>query len=222
MIGRNDRLGRKPTPMNLLIALGLNLAGMLLIYSLMAFALVRLSWHRRGTIAVLAAIIAAGQFWNVSALLVVHSSSAGPATYSLWFCNWLVSAFAVVILCQTAKGIPRQLEDSARLDGCGWFGIYWHVLLPLVKRELGIIAFLTVIAPSVHFLTPITIVEGWIMIPPPPNGLAELPLENSDILMATAFSLLITLPIIAIFLFAKRYLQHTTDAGETRPVPSTC
>jgi multiple sugar transport system permease protein len=206
--------------MTYLIALTVNLAGMLVIYSLMAFALVRLSWHRRGMIAVLAAIVIAGQFWIVPALLVTHSSSARPASYSLWFCNWLVSAFAVVVFCQTVKGIPRQLEDSARLDGCGWFGIYWHVLLALVKRELGIIAFLTVMAPSVHFMTPIT-VEGGIMIPPPPTGFAELPAGISTILMAAAFSLLVTLPVIAIFLFAKRYLQHTTDARGTSSVPST-
>lgn len=198
--------------MNYLLALTVNLAGMLIIYSLMAFALVRLSWHRRGIVAVLVTIVAAGQFWNVSALLVIHSSSAGPATYSLWFCNWLVSAFAIVVFCLTAERIPRQLEDAARLDGCGWFGIYWHILLPLMKRELGIIAFLTIIASSVHFLTPIATVDGRIIIPPPPDEMAKLPLESSDILMAIAFSLLVTLPIIAIFLVAKRYLQHA-DAG---------
>ncbi len=54
--------------MNYLLALTANLAGMLLIYSLMADALLRLSWRRRGMIAVLAAIVIAGQFWIVPAL----------------------------------------------------------------------------------------------------------------------------------------------------------
>ena len=55
--------------MNCLIALTVNLAGMLVIYSLMAFALARFRWHGRGIIAVLVAIVIAGQFWIAPTLI---------------------------------------------------------------------------------------------------------------------------------------------------------
>src|SRR5450432_1936556 len=98
-----------------LIALGVNLAGMLLIYSLMAFALARLNWHRRGVIAVLATIIAAEIFWIVPAMIGFGDSlAASPLPFSLCFGNWLVSAFGIVIFCQTVTKIPGELEDSAR------------------------------------------------------------------------------------------------------------
>jgi ABC-type glycerol-3-phosphate transport system permease component len=195
--------------MNCLIALTVNLAGMLLIYSLMAFALVRLRWRRRGMIAALVAIVIAGQFWIVPTLLVRHSSGAGLASYSLSFCNWLISGFSVIVLCQAVKWIPRQLEDSARLDGCGWFGTYWHVLLPLVRRELWLIGFLTLMGTSVLLLTPLAVFHGgfitqWLiwLLPVWEGGLA---LTQSIGLMMGA-SLVATLPVIVVFFCAKGLL----------------
>ena len=211
--------------MNFLIALGVNLAGMLLIYSLLAFALARFRWHGRGIIPVLALIMIAGLFWSVPTMLTLSldAKSADAVSYSLWFGNWLVSGFSVVILCQAVKGIPRQLEDSARLDGCGWFGIYWHVVLPLVRRELGLIAFLTAMATSLPF---------WFLLPTEKSG-GFVPLWLG-LLRATgdigqgAFvgrmmvgSVIATLPVIVIFLFAKHYLQRATAFGGTSVVPST-
>lgn len=197
--------------MNCLIALTVNLAGMLLIYSLMALSLVRLSWHRRGAIAVLVAIVIAGQFWIVPTLLFHHLSGAALASCSLSFCNWLISGFSVIILCQAVKWIPRQLGDSARLDGCGWFGTYWHVLLPLVRRELWLIGFLTLLGTSVFFLAPLAVsdegfITYWLMwlLPAWGGGLA---LTRSIGLMMGA-SLIATLPLMWVFFFAKRYLEE--------------
>ena len=215
--------------MNLLIALAVNLAGMLMIYSLMAFALLRLSWHGRGIIPVLALITIAGFFWSAPAILVRYGESAGVVPYSLWCGNWLASGFCIVILCQRVRWIPRQLEDSARLDGCGWFGTYYHIVLPLVRRELGIIAFLTLMGTSVLCWTALSMPGGPHEFLPPwfswlsPTGIdgESAPSLGRIIGEMIAGSVVATLPIILLFLFAKRYLQHTTDAGGTRSVPST-
>ena len=140
-----------------LIAGSVNLAGMLLIYSLMAYAVVRVSWHRRGVIAVLATIGLAETFWIAPAMIGFgYPFAASPGSYFLCFGNWLVSAFGIAFFCQTAGRIPRQLEDSARLDGCGRFGIYWHILLPLVRRELALLAILTVMATALLFWAALT------------------------------------------------------------------
>ncbi len=193
--------------MNCLIALAVNLAGMLLIYSLMAFALVRLSWHRRGMIAVLATIVIAGQFWIVPTLLVGKSSCLPFASYSFSFCNWLISGFSVIVLCQSVRWIPRQLEDSTRLDGCSWFGTYRHVLLPLVRRELWLIVFLTLMGTSILLLTPVAVLDGgfitpWLAWLLPVWREGGLGLARSIGLMMAA-SLVATLPVVVVFLFAK-------------------
>jgi sn-glycerol 3-phosphate transport system permease protein len=109
-----------------LIAVTVNLGGTLVIYSFMAFFLARLCWRGRGVAAVIMTIIVAQVFWVVPAMIGFHSSIVGTsASYSLCFGNCLVSAFAIVLLSQTVKLIPRQLEDTARLDGCHWLGGSW-------------------------------------------------------------------------------------------------
>lgn len=195
--------------MNCPIALTANLAGMLVIYSLLAFALARFRWHGRGVIAVLAALIIAGQFWIVITLLLRHSGGVDRASYSFSFCNWLISGFAVIVLGQGVRWIPRQLEDSGRLDGCSWFGTYWHILLPLVRRELCLIGFLTLMGTAVLYLTPIAVFHGGFLTP----WLVELLgrwqgnlIITRSIFQMMGASLIATLPIIAVFLFAKRHL----------------
>lgn len=198
--------------MNYLIALALNLIGMLVIYSLMAFALVRLSWHRGGVMGVLVTLVLAGQFWTGPALLLRDSEYAALASYAFAFCNWLISGFCLIVLCQAVRLIPRQLEDCARLDGCGWFGTYWHVLLPFVRRELCLIALLTLMGTLMLMLVPPlrpfdprsveTWIEWSISALPPQWWLG--PISGVGVLMC--LSLVATLPMIVVFLFLKRRL----------------
>ena len=51
----------------------------------------------------------------------------------------LPSIFGTFFLRQNFMSMPRELDEAAMLDGCSFFGIYWRVLLPLVKN--GLIAF---------------------------------------------------------------------------------
>jgi multiple sugar transport system permease protein len=213
--------------MSYLIALTVNLAGMFAIYSLMAFALARLSWRRRGVIGVVLTLVVAGQFWIGPALLVRNSNYAPLASYALAFCNWLISGFSLIVLGQVVRLIPRQLEDCARLDGCGWFGTYWHVLLPLVRRELCLIAFLTLmgtlmllVVPPIRPFDPRS-VETWLewslAVLPPRWWLG--PISGVGLMMGLSF--VATLPMVVVFLFSKRCLSHTPEPGGTGSVPST-
>lgn len=51
----------------------------------------------------------------------------------------LPSIFGTFFLRQNFMSMPRELDEAAMLDGCSFFGIYWKILLPLVKN--GLIAF---------------------------------------------------------------------------------
>jgi len=202
--------------MNFLIALLVNLAGMSVIYSLMAFALVQFRWRGRGGGAAVLAILAAGLFWIVPFFALALRDLYVPAG-ALWLGNWLVSGFSVVILCQNVRWIPRELEDSARLDGCGWIGTYRHVVLPLVRRELGLIAFLTLMATAtlfwMAFSTPRTQ-----DVPPWLDLLLSMGLEHGPgltrtLLAMTGGSLVVTLPVIAIFVLSKGWFLRPVKLG---------
>lgn len=213
--------------MSYLIAFAVNLAGMFVIYSLLAFALVRLSWHRRGVIAVVLTLVVAGQFWTAPALLVRNENYAAVASYAFAFCNWLISGFSLIVLSQAVRLIPRQLEDCARVDGCSWFGTYWRVLLPLVRRELCLIGFLTLLGtlmllavPPIRPLDP-KFFETWlewsVAVLPPRWWLG--PISGVGLMMG--LSLVATLPMIVVFLFTKRDLSHPREPEGMGSVPST-
>ena len=202
-----------------LSAVAVNLAGMLIIYAVMAQAFARLGWRGHGIFGVIATIVTAELFWIVPALLIViPRDSDGASSYALWFGNWLVSGFSVVLLQQTAKCIPRQLEDAARMDGLGAMGMWRHVVFPLVRRDLGLIALFTLMATLLPFW-------GFATLPDAGNFIVLYQRTLSPqarIAMMAVVSLAGALPVIAIFFFAKGPLsspQMLSEKRTERPSP---
>jgi ABC-type glycerol-3-phosphate transport system permease component len=184
-----------------LIAAAANLVGVLVIYAMMAQALARFVWRGRGIFAVIALIVIAQLFWIVPALLIVIPRDAeGASSYALWFGNWIVSGFGIVLLFQMAKNIPRSLEDSARLDGLGTFGIWRHLVFPFVRRELVLLAVFTVMA---------TVLPFWGLINQPDTAnvivlYQRVSSPEERIGMMTAYSLVGAAFVIGIFFLSKR------------------
>ena len=184
-----------------LISVATNLAGMLIIYSVMAHALVGLAWRRRGIFGVIATIVVAQLFWIAPALLIVGNRNPdNPSSYALWFGNWLVSGVSLVLLRRTAHRIPRALEDSARLDGLGPFDTWRHIVFPFVRRDLLLIAIFTVMA---------TLLPYWSFVTLPEAGTSIVLFQrattpNERTLFMIAVSLIGALPLIAIFFLGRR------------------
>ena len=184
-----------------LIAVAANLVGVLIIYAVMAQTLARYAWRGRGIFVVIAIIILAQLFWIAPALLIVAPRDPeGASSYALWFGNWIVAGFGVVLFSQRVKNIPRSLEDSARMDGLGALGIWRHVVFPFVRRELGLLAVFTVMA---------TLLPFWAFINQPDTGKvivlyqrASTPAEQIGMMIAC--SLIGAVFVIAIFFLAKR------------------
>lgn len=64
-----------------------------------------------------------------------------------------VDAFFVFLLIQFIRTIPRELDEAAAIDGCGPFGTYWRVVLPLAKPALATTAVFTFIFTYNDFLS---------------------------------------------------------------------
>jgi multiple sugar transport system permease protein len=52
-------------------------------------------------------------------------------------------AFFIFLMVQFIRGLPRELDDAAKVDGCGPFGIYWRIVLPLLVPALVTTAIFT-------------------------------------------------------------------------------
>jgi multiple sugar transport system permease protein len=54
--------------------------------------------------------------------------------------QWLSTGFDVFLLRQFFQTIPKEMDEAAHIDGCGWFGIYRLIAMPLAKPALGVLA----------------------------------------------------------------------------------
>ncbi len=65
-----------------------------------------------------------------------------PIILPCWFGG---GAFNVFLLMQFMKNIPREMDEAAQIDGCGWFGLYKDIMLPMVRPAMASVAMLTFI-----------------------------------------------------------------------------
>ncbi|MGQ9595715.1 MAG: carbohydrate ABC transporter permease, partial [Anaerolineae bacterium] len=75
-----------------------------------------------------------------------------PLTVPYWFGT---ATFYVFLMRQFLRGIPMELEDAARIDGCGRFRILWQILMPLSKPVLATVAVFSVIQHYNDYMNPL-------------------------------------------------------------------
>ena len=84
----------------------------------------------------------------------------------------------IIILRPFMRAIPTELEDAAAMDGCGRFGFFWRVLLPLCRPALMTVTILSVITSWNNFILPLLVLtdpSGWTL----PLGVAQYSSEHS-------------------------------------------
>lgn len=68
-------------------------------------------------------------------------------------------AFYIFLLRQFYMGIPTELDDAAKIDGCNYIGIWWRIILPLSKPALATVTVFSIIRGWNDFLWPLIILN---------------------------------------------------------------
>jgi multiple sugar transport system permease protein len=117
------------------------------------------------------------------------------------------SAFGVFLLRQAFMTIPGDLVDAAKIDGAGYWRVYWQVLLPLVGPGLSALAIFTFLASWNNFLGPLLFLRTWDNYTFP---LAIVTLNGymgsgnrAHVLAGVMISIF---PVLLFFLFAQRFV----------------
>jgi ABC-type sugar transport system permease subunit len=181
-----------------LIAVAVNLGGMVVIYSVMSHVIARLVWQRRGVLGVIAMIVLAQLFWIAPAFWIESQGGDHAGPCALWLGNWLVSGFSVVLFLKSAARIPVALHDAARIDGLGVLAAWRYATLPFVRRDLAVIAVFTVMA---------TLLPYWGIINFPNSNVITLFERTSTLaeylLRMAIGSLVGVIPLLGILYLAK-------------------
>jgi arabinosaccharide transport system permease protein len=132
-------------------------------------------------------------------------------TYPGVFVPFMVMPFAVFFFRQYSLGLPKDLLDSARIDGCTEYGAFFRVMLPLMLPAFGAMAILQALFSWNSILWPLIVLRTTEMFTLP-IGLASLlsPYGNNYVMLMSG-AVLSVLPILILFLlFQKAFISGLT------------
>lgn len=123
-------------------------------------------------------------------------------------------AFSIFFMKQFFEQLPKELGESARIDGASDFKIFWKVYLPLAKPSLTTLGIMTFQAGWNAFMWPMIVLNSDEM-KTVQVGLAAFQYNyNTNYGPLMAGTIIATLPVLIIFIFAQRnYVQGIANAG---------
>jgi len=127
------------------------------------------------------------------------------------------NAFGIFLMRQYVRSaVPRELIEAARMDGCGEFGLFVRIVLPLLKPALGTLGLISFIGSWNNFVGPLIVLRS------PEHFTLPLALRLLQNPVDTEWGALIagaavaTLPLIALFMLASRQLIAGLTAGAVK------
>jgi putative chitobiose transport system permease protein len=124
-----------------------------------------------------------------------------------------VNAFGIFLLRQAFLTIPKEIEESAVVDGCNSFQIFTKILLPMIKPQIALLAIFTFIGSWGEFLWPSIVLtnENLFTLPVGINNLSSA--FSADYRLIAAGSIVSIIPIIIFFLSLQKYFIQGENEG---------
>ncbi|NYE03343.1 multiple sugar transport system permease protein [Bacillus niacini] len=200
---------------NTVIVTVLRTVGQLFLCSLAAYAFARIEFPGRNILFILAlsVLMVPGQVFLLPQYMIMVKLGWLNSLQAV-IVPGLFSAFGTFLLRQFFMGLPKELEEAARLDGCNHFQIYWKIMLPLAKPGLIALGIFTTLWSWNELMWPM-IVNSSPESMTLSAGLSSLQgqyLTNYPILMAGSF--LAILPMLILFIILqKQFIEGIAVTG---------
>ncbi|GLY30326.1 carbohydrate ABC transporter permease [Kineosporia sp. NBRC 101731] len=116
----------------------------------------------------------------------------------------LFSAFGTFLMRTAFLALPSELEEAARLDGANPFQVFWHVMLPLIRPSISVLAITSTLWSWNELLWPLVVTTNSDDMPLS-AGLATLINDRTvNYPIVLAASLLATAPVLILFIVLQR------------------
>lgn len=202
--------------LNTILLVAMVLCAQLVVCTLAAFAFARLDFPGRSLLFALVLvqllimpdILLVENYKTMRALGLVDTIVAVGLPY-------FASGFAIFLLRQTFKTVPKELDDAARVEGCSLLGLLWRVYVPLGKPAMLAFALVSVSHHWNNFLWPL-IVTNSVETRPLTVGLSVFATTDSGTEWAVinAATLMTSAPLLVAFLlFQRQFVQSFMRAG---------
>ena len=202
---------------NSAIVSGLAVLANLLFCSLAAYPLARLRFRGRGLVLalVVATILIPFQVVMIPLYLLMVQIGLRNTLWAL-ILPQAATAFGIFLLRQSFLGVPVELEEAARTDGCSPVGEWWNVMIPAARADLITLAMFVFIGTWSDFLWPLIIIDDpshYTL----PLGLQQLASSFSlDWRLVAAGSVVSILPVLALFVLLQRFILPSASGDAVK------
>jgi multiple sugar transport system permease protein/putative chitobiose transport system permease protein len=203
---------------SIMLSLGIAIVSVtvsLFICSMIAFVLARLEFPGRGVVfaLILATMLIPFEARIVPLFFVMQDLNLDNTVPAV-ILPWVADAFIIFLLYTHFKELPDELYDSAIVDGCSHFRVYWNIMLPNIKPVLISAALIKFIWSWDSYIWPLIVLRD------PDLRVVQVAIGflfgDQRILWGQVFaaSFLSTIPILILFLFLQRYyITGMTSSG---------
>jgi multiple sugar transport system permease protein len=189
----------------------MSVIGCLASATLVAFSFARLRWFGRDVlfIVLLSAMMVPQQSTMIPVFLIMNQlgwiNTLNPLIVPSFFAASAQGAFYVFLLRQFIMTIPRELDESARIDGCSLFQIYLFMILPLLRPAIGTVAIFSFMEHWNEFMLPLIYLKDQMQYTLP-VGIQlfrnEAQIDWNKLMSA---SLVSVIPAVIIFFLGQKY-----------------
>lgn len=155
---------------------------------------------------------------NIVPLFFLMKSFHWLDSYAALIVPGLFGAFGVFMLRQWFNGLPKELEEAARMDGCNPWQIFWKVALPLATPALAALGIFVFINTWNSFMWPLIVTNSESMRTLP-VGIATLKgsfRDTTDWTVLMAAATLSILPVVIVFLIGQKQFMKGILAGSVK------
>lgn len=191
---------------NSLVMILMVIIGQIILGSSAAYAFAKLEFPFKNTLflAFLAVMMVPQQIYIIPRYKMMIDWGLLNTTVALWLPK-VFNVFAVFLLTQFAKSLPREIDEAAKIDGSGYFRHYITIIMPLLKTPLITLSILAGLGAWKDLMWPMIVIQESAK-KPVIAGLALLAdRSNGQYPYLMAGGVLGTIPVIILFFILQRH-----------------
>jgi raffinose/stachyose/melibiose transport system permease protein len=136
-----------------------------------------------------------------------------PVGYILFF---LINPIGIIILVGYIRTLPKELDESAAMDGCGYFRFVWQIVIPLARPAIATVVVMHAIGIWNELILPTIYLTSKEYYPVTRGLIVFEGVYGSNWPALAAAVLILTLPMLILFLVLQRYIISGLTAGAVK------
>jgi raffinose/stachyose/melibiose transport system permease protein len=129
---------------------------------------------------------------------------------------FLTNPIGLIILVNYIKSIPRELDESAAVDGCGYFRFVWSILIPLIRPAIATVTVIHAIGIWNELILATIYLTNDDLYPITRGLIVFEGVYGSDWPKLAAAVLMLMFPMLVLFMFLQRYIVSGLTSGAVK------